>query len=287
MNDTDPGMAVQRDDTGCIAQDLPCSGCGYNLRSIQWDGVCPECGREAARTTTFLAEFGVDRRAMKRIVWAFSIIAFEIILSIVTSTHVVQLVGVDFGSTIQIVTLRFVWLFLVVVNLITVLILPTRLSASSTKWMELVRWTALVVWAIHFLFFLSDIVGVKDRVFPAFYADVGLDLASFLVVNFAWFLLHTMLIFIMWRLRRPKWKWWILAAVGILVLLTAVNVVVVSSFFLESLLRGDYPSPFDSIYFDLMGFVACSSIPAGLVFCAGLVVIIRHGLKGLRRSQFA
>jgi hypothetical protein len=27
-----------------VDHDLPCIGCGYNLRTLRWDGVCTECG---------------------------------------------------------------------------------------------------------------------------------------------------------------------------------------------------------------------------------------------------
>ncbi|MHC5009041.1 MAG: hypothetical protein ACYTGF_16980, partial [Planctomycetota bacterium] len=28
-----------------VTADLPCQGCGYNLREAKVSGVCPECGR--------------------------------------------------------------------------------------------------------------------------------------------------------------------------------------------------------------------------------------------------
>jgi hypothetical protein len=31
---------------GCVAIDLKCIGCGYNLRTLQKTGVCPECGKK-------------------------------------------------------------------------------------------------------------------------------------------------------------------------------------------------------------------------------------------------
>lgn len=33
-------------DRGPITTDLPCNGCGYNLRGLKRGGRCPECGRE-------------------------------------------------------------------------------------------------------------------------------------------------------------------------------------------------------------------------------------------------
>lgn len=34
-----------------MLEDLPCTGCGYNLKSLPLDSVCPECGREVAAST--------------------------------------------------------------------------------------------------------------------------------------------------------------------------------------------------------------------------------------------
>ncbi len=33
---------------GCVALDAPCLGCGYNLRTMLPDRVCPECARPVA-----------------------------------------------------------------------------------------------------------------------------------------------------------------------------------------------------------------------------------------------
>ncbi len=48
-----------------IADDLFCIGCDYNLRSLQADGNCPECGRPVAASTEFLFE---PRRGVARAV---------------------------------------------------------------------------------------------------------------------------------------------------------------------------------------------------------------------------
>ena len=39
------------DDDGRVAVDLPCVDCGYNLRTLARDGMCPECGRPVVRST--------------------------------------------------------------------------------------------------------------------------------------------------------------------------------------------------------------------------------------------
>jgi hypothetical protein len=45
MADVDPGLI---DAAGCVATDVACLGCGYNLRTLRPDGACPECGAVVA-----------------------------------------------------------------------------------------------------------------------------------------------------------------------------------------------------------------------------------------------
>jgi len=35
-----------------VASDLACEACGYNLRTLSNDGVCPECGTAVAGEKT-------------------------------------------------------------------------------------------------------------------------------------------------------------------------------------------------------------------------------------------
>ena len=46
----DETSETQASDRGRVEGDLPCSGCGYNLRTLFRDGDCPECARPIART---------------------------------------------------------------------------------------------------------------------------------------------------------------------------------------------------------------------------------------------
>lgn len=41
-----PDTTSKQADARAIAEDLPCFNCRYNLRWMQIDGVCPECGKE-------------------------------------------------------------------------------------------------------------------------------------------------------------------------------------------------------------------------------------------------
>jgi len=43
-------MRASLDERGCVAGDLSCIQCGYNLRTLHHDGKCPECGTAVERT---------------------------------------------------------------------------------------------------------------------------------------------------------------------------------------------------------------------------------------------
>lgn len=49
-----------------VAGDLACIGCGYNLRTLAWSGVCPECAR-AVRDSE--APAGIDFRTWRGVCW--------------------------------------------------------------------------------------------------------------------------------------------------------------------------------------------------------------------------
>ncbi len=46
------GDHILLDESGHIGMDLPCVGCGYNLRSLDPDGCCPECGAVVRKSMT-------------------------------------------------------------------------------------------------------------------------------------------------------------------------------------------------------------------------------------------
>jgi hypothetical protein len=48
---TASGYVAALDDQGHVASDLPCVGCGYNLRTQPATGLCPECGAPVAPST--------------------------------------------------------------------------------------------------------------------------------------------------------------------------------------------------------------------------------------------
>ena len=56
-----------------VAADIPCVGCGYNLRTLRRDAMCPECGRavqDSVRTDALrLAALGGLRRVRVGVTW--------------------------------------------------------------------------------------------------------------------------------------------------------------------------------------------------------------------------
>lgn len=52
--------------SGTIGTDQPCGECGYNLRSLSLDGVCPECGRPVRRSIIPVGLRFESFRAMRR-----------------------------------------------------------------------------------------------------------------------------------------------------------------------------------------------------------------------------
>lgn len=52
--------------SGTIGTDQPCGECGYNLRSLSLDGICPECGRPVRRSIIPVGLRFESFRAMRR-----------------------------------------------------------------------------------------------------------------------------------------------------------------------------------------------------------------------------
>ena len=58
---------VALDDAGRMAEDLPCIGCGYNLRGLFPTGGCPECGRVVAHSTRVAKMGRCDPAYLRRV----------------------------------------------------------------------------------------------------------------------------------------------------------------------------------------------------------------------------
>src|SRR5689334_8484982 len=50
-----------------IDYDLPCNGCGYNLRGLAIEGNCPECACRIAFSASDNKFKGVDARCLNRV----------------------------------------------------------------------------------------------------------------------------------------------------------------------------------------------------------------------------
>ncbi len=63
-----------------VGHDLECARCGYNLRTLDWEGVCPECGL-AVRESRLPADFvAPGRRAARRIRAGLAVLAAALLL---------------------------------------------------------------------------------------------------------------------------------------------------------------------------------------------------------------
>src|ERR1043166_7425163 len=49
-----------------VAQDLTCRGCDYNLRTLRWNDLCPECAQPVAQSQL---PQGFDFTSWRNIVW--------------------------------------------------------------------------------------------------------------------------------------------------------------------------------------------------------------------------
>ncbi len=47
---TEPVLKAHFDETGLIAEDVGCRGCGYNLRGLRIEATCPECSIPIGRS---------------------------------------------------------------------------------------------------------------------------------------------------------------------------------------------------------------------------------------------
>ncbi len=50
MTTNPAALEVRLDDHGGLAEDIACRKCGYNLRGLRTEGVCPECGTAVGRS---------------------------------------------------------------------------------------------------------------------------------------------------------------------------------------------------------------------------------------------
>ena len=77
--DTDASI---ENDPHVVDSDLPCVGCGYNLRTIPWESKCPECGRPVLQSGAPIGfRFG-SRRSEKRTSLGIALLAVALIVDV-------------------------------------------------------------------------------------------------------------------------------------------------------------------------------------------------------------
>ncbi len=73
-------LSVLIDDKGQVASDLVCPSCRYNLRGIQQDGACPECGFAVEKA---ILTANTRRWTRLQVVLSILAIAYGVVLPIV------------------------------------------------------------------------------------------------------------------------------------------------------------------------------------------------------------
>ena len=81
-------VILKRDAEGRLAEDLPCRGCGYNLRGLDESGLCPECSAPVGRSVTGDLLRFADPQWVERLVTGLGWAIVGILAGIVTNVLV-------------------------------------------------------------------------------------------------------------------------------------------------------------------------------------------------------
>lgn len=210
MESSGPDMSVLLDDQGRIAQDLPCIGCGYNLRSIEWEGQCPECGGQAARTTTFLAEYGVDRKSLRRIMWAMTALAVMMIFEFIMRQSIGLIV-----EFLSITVYYVVWLIDVLGHLMVPILLTPKAFEKHHDTAFWLRTTCIVSWAMSFFIAVTFMVSFVLYIYATMPDSLaaGLSLLLSLIQIMAVSSMYVLVAMSVGVLRRPRRRTWIIICI--------------------------------------------------------------------------
>ncbi len=66
---------------GCVADDLGCPRCGYNLRTLPWSGTCPECNLSVAVAAARHGFRLADVRSLRRARYAIGVLVLSSVLA--------------------------------------------------------------------------------------------------------------------------------------------------------------------------------------------------------------
>ncbi len=148
---------------GIVDRNLPCWGCGYNLRSIAHDKACPECGASVSRSLQGDRLVFSDRRWLRRLVFGINwILAATVIsLSFMTAWLARSLIGLDLSNFVQVASLINWGLLLVGVFLVT----WSEFGRGSKQGMfrHLARWLSLTAAVCSITLYLVNFgpIGVR------------------------------------------------------------------------------------------------------------------------------
>lgn len=145
------------DDADRIGIDLPCAGCGYNLRARELDGACPECGAAIRRTVWSGHLMFEDGRTLRRLRRGLTTLLVGTLASIVGGglmrvfTHLFfPWSGTVLGSLEGLAVVQLVLLTApALIQLIGVWRLTARSGGTrSTGWRMTARWALTLTWLV-------------------------------------------------------------------------------------------------------------------------------------------
>jgi hypothetical protein len=140
-----------------VSDDLACAGCGYNLRTLESDGRCPECGLAVIQSITVMdrdaVRYGISllHEGPAWLRWAG--IGFLAYVAAAVGIAV-DLALIDFPIAWSNVT-SFILLLLVMLGASWLITRPSRGDLPSTRWYRQIGRVALVgCFIFHILTFL-------------------------------------------------------------------------------------------------------------------------------------
>ncbi len=103
---------------GVVDKNLPCWGCGYNLRSIAYDKACPECGASVSRSLQGDRLVFSDRKWLRRLVigtnWLLASSTISLFLAVLWITRSLFRIDIDtFIESLQI-AYQIKWIIMLV-----------------------------------------------------------------------------------------------------------------------------------------------------------------------------
>lgn len=82
MTDATPDDTIAGHAAGRVEIDLPCASCGYNLRTLRWDGRCPECATPVIRSGAPVGFRFHSQRSENRARWGIGILAAALLVEV-------------------------------------------------------------------------------------------------------------------------------------------------------------------------------------------------------------